>query len=89
MRAVHAGAQCPECHRPWPGSEPCVFVGPAGRWFDFACAAKTAGTTPGPEITWGGARRMYDLEALCMVPRPVFDAAAAKSNVTELAVGVQ
>ena len=31
-----------------PDTEPCIFVGPHGKWFDFACEQKTAaGTTPG------------------------------------------
>jgi alpha-ketoglutarate-dependent taurine dioxygenase len=53
-----------------PGSEPCMFVGPEGAWFDFACARKTKeGTTPGPEVTWSdGVRRMYNLYPLCQVP---------------------
>lgn len=52
-----------------PDSEPCIFVGPNGNWFDFACDRKTApGTTPGPEITWTtGVRKMYNLHPLCMV----------------------
>jgi len=50
------------------GSEPCVFVGPGGRWFDFACGPKTAdGTTPGPEITWGEERSMFQIHPLCIV----------------------
>ncbi|GMH52327.1 hypothetical protein TL16_g01209 [Triparma laevis f. inornata] len=51
-----------------PGSEPCVFIGPKGRWFDFACNPKRAvGTTPGPEITWGEVREMFDIYSLCQV----------------------
>ena len=65
-----------------PGSEPCMFMGPNGRWFDFACAAKApsadAGTTPGPEITWRpGHRRMYSLFPLCGVAMQDTDAARA------------
>eukprot|EP00518_Triparma_eleuthera_P020977 CAMPEP_0197560342 /NCGR_PEP_ID=MMETSP1320-20131121/22966_1 /TAXON_ID=91990 /ORGANISM="Bolidomonas sp., Strain RCC2347" /LENGTH=496 /DNA_ID=CAMNT_0043121881 /DNA_START=61 /DNA_END=1551 /DNA_ORIENTATION=- len=57
-----------------PGSEPCIFVGPGGHWFDFACSRKTTeGTTPGPEITWvkGGVetREMYNLSPLCLIDR--------------------
>jgi alpha-ketoglutarate-dependent taurine dioxygenase len=48
-----------------PGSEPCIFVGPYGNWFDFACEKKTSG---GPEITWtDGTRKMYQLYPLCIV----------------------
>ena len=37
-----------------PGTETCMFIGPHGRWFDFACAPKVAnretGVTAGPEV---------------------------------------
>ena len=60
-------------------SEPCIFVGPEGRWFDFACDRKTAeGTTPGPEITWTtGVRKMYNLHPLCVVDKNVVDSGAS------------
>jgi hypothetical protein len=53
-----------------PGTETCIFMGPNGKWFDFACAAKVPdlekGRTPGPEITWeDGSRREYDIFPLC------------------------
>jgi len=56
-----------------PGSEPCLFVGPGGKWFDFACGPKEASikpdgsvVTPGPEITWtDGTRRMHSVFPLC------------------------
>ena len=39
-----------------PGSETCMFMGPGGAWFDFACRPKTRnveiGITAGPEIGW-------------------------------------
>ncbi|GMH93404.1 hypothetical protein TrVE_jg14348 [Triparma verrucosa] len=50
-----------------PGTEPCIFIGPRGKWFDFACNPKRSeGTTPGPEITWGE-REMFDIAPLCQV----------------------
>ena len=57
-----------------PGSEPCIFVGPGGHWFDFACGPKpaVAGATPGPEITWGDTRRMFSIRPLCSVSREHF-----------------
>ena len=57
-----------------PGSEPCVFIGPYGKWFDFACAPKTGvNETPGPEITWeDDKRRMYNIYPLCQVDRQIF-----------------
>ena len=53
-----------------PGTEPCMFMGPSGRWFDFACASKevnkTKGVTAGPEITWeDGVRREYRVHPMC------------------------
>ena len=57
-----------------PGSEPCVFVGPHGKWFDFACEPKAStdgATTSGPEITshWtGGVRHMFNVHPLCQIP---------------------
>ena len=59
-------------------SEQCIFVGPAGRWFDFACARKTAeGTTPGPEVTWTtGVRKMYNLYPLCIVDKSMVTTSA-------------
>mmetsp|Transcript_18251 Transcript_18251/g.37956 ORF Transcript_18251/g.37956 Transcript_18251/m.37956 type:complete len:484 (-) Transcript_18251:15-1466(-) len=55
-----------------PGTEPCIFIGPGGRWFDFACAPKFAEgtTTPGPEITWDGKRAMYNIHPLCAITIP-------------------
>eukprot|EP00164_Ancoracysta_twista_P019621 GFYU01034608.1.p1 GENE.GFYU01034608.1~~GFYU01034608.1.p1 ORF type:complete len:505 (+),score=148.19 GFYU01034608.1:126-1640(+) len=55
-----------------PQSEPCLFVGAHGKWFDFACQAKTPSddgkVTAGPEITWDdGSRRMYRIYPLCEV----------------------
>ena len=51
-----------------PGTEPCIFVGPGGNWFDFAWQTKVdEGTTPGPEITWDGNRAMYNIHPLCVV----------------------
>eukprot|EP00946_MAST-07B_sp_MAST-7B-sp1_P001925 g1925.t1 len=42
--------------RDGPGSETCIFMGPGGNWFDFACHPKTPsptdGITAGPEIDW-------------------------------------
>jgi hypothetical protein len=39
-----------------PGTETCMFMGPGGAWFDFACRPKTpslaGGITAGPEIDW-------------------------------------
>lgn len=62
-----ASAQPNDCDGP--GTEPCIFVGPSGNWFDFACQPKVAeGTTPGPEITWDGQRSMYNIHPLCVVP---------------------
>ena len=65
-----------------PDSEPCIFVGPNGKWFDFACERKTApGTTPGPEITWTtGVRKMYNLHPLCMVDSAVVIDALQKQS---------
>ena len=69
----HASGQPNDCDGP--GTEPCIFVGPAGNWFDFACQAKIANgdedkVTPGPEITWDGSRAMYNIHPLCAVPVP-------------------
>ena len=39
-----------------PGTETCMFMGPNGKWFDFACAPKVPQEEPrvtaGPEIDW-------------------------------------
>lgn len=58
-----------------PGSETCVFMGPEGAWFDFACAPKTPQKEPritaGPEIHWimhAGRQRQkieYSIWPLC------------------------
>ena len=39
-----------------------------GLGFHFACAPKrSVGMTPGPEITWGENREMFDIFPLCAV----------------------
>merc|ERR1711865_248162 len=53
-----------------PGTETCMFIGPHGRWFDFACAPKVAnretGVTAGPEVVWeDGVKREYNVNPLC------------------------
>jgi len=35
----HDSGQPNDCDGP--GTEPCMFMGPHARWFDFACAPKT------------------------------------------------
>lgn len=74
-----------------PGTEPCMFVGPFGNWFDFACDRKKPPSTPGPEITWtDGKRKMYNLYPLCMVDTHkmqhypgMFDSPAGEENQSE------
>eukprot|EP00040_Diaphanoeca_grandis_P015938 m.81932 g.81932 ORF g.81932 m.81932 type:complete len:509 (-) comp25472_c0_seq2:381-1907(-) len=55
-----------------PGSETCMFIGPNGAWFDFACGPKLVeeGTTQtaGPEVTWReGYRREFSVFPLCQL----------------------
>lgn len=82
-------------HHPWhvesgqpndcsgPGSEPCVFIGPGGQWFDFACAPKTSpDDTPGPEITWTtGKRRMYNVYPMCQLSANTFVVSKEKQEL--------
>lgn len=68
----HESGQPNDCDGP--GSETCMFMGPHGKWFDFACGPKGPITkdgivstpTPGPEVTWeNGERQMFNLQPLC------------------------
>jgi len=56
--------------------ESCIFIGPDGKWFDFACGPKTkplySGEEVGPVIQWDEkdpeSKRMYKIYPLCDIP---------------------
>ena len=75
-----------------PGTETCMFMGPNGKWFDFACAHKVPQNEPrvtaGPEIDWHGTDEKveYSVWPLCggnVVDKEIAEAELARHHGEE------